>query len=319
MTDFLHPQNVATPDVHAGDLTPREDHPVTGSIPVPEAKSIPLEVKKVPDVADLEIKTIGAVEKKSDKNNFHKANVDESPNGNNQKENDDQGHEGDREDVKKIVRNESPIFIHYYQSVFLVLIMLFVASGYLVLSPLITEFKKTNQSIGAKLNEKVEAESFLQSINNSISAAQSIPPETLERINESLPNEVQVPILLKTFANIAAKNGVKMGGIQISASEPSSDSAGSGGYALVPIRVAVSISAPGYLVMRRYLEDLQLYVRLMDVKSISVSGDDNSGEFSYSLDLTTYYLKKAAVSSAGGRLGGVADAPSAPMPSVNEN
>lgn len=219
------------------------------------------------------------------------------------------------EEVKHIVRKESPLLVHYYQSIFLLLIALFVASGYFVLSPLILEFKEVNQMIRFRLQEKDDATVFLQSVNRSIEAAQSISPEVLAKINEALPNEVEVPILLKTFYQLADQNGVKMGGIQFSPQGASSDSQTIGGYGLAPIQISLSIQAPGYHVMRKYLEDLQTNIQLMDVKSISVSGDESSGEFTYSLELTTYTIQKVANTPPPSQaipMGGGVAPPSAP-------
>lgn len=228
--------------------------------------------------------------------------------------------EGD-EAVRHVLRKESPLFVHYYQSIFLLLITLFVMSGYFVLNPLIIEFKRTNQLIQNKVQEKEDANAFLSSVNRSIEAAQSISPETLAKINEALPKEVEIPILLKLFGQLADQNGVTMGGIQFSPQGVSSDSPTYGGYALVPVQISLSIQAPGYQIMRKYLEDLQTNVQLMDVKSISVSGDESTGAFAYTLELTTYYIQKSAGSVSGSAVvptGAGAIPPTAPNVGVND-
>lgn len=306
MTDFLHPQNISSSEQTANvsvEANQKNNPQGNGSVPV--QKNIAKDVSAKEPVKSNEVRQGGLEAEKGMKVEGGGA-IAPLPNRNFESE----------DETKRIVRKESPIFVHYYQSVFLLLIALFVVSGYFVLSPLISGFKRTNQSIELKLKEKDEASTFLESINNSIKAAQLIDVETLARINEALPKEVDVPILLKTFASIASKDGVKMSGLQISEGSESPDLPSYGGYSLVPIRISLSVEADGYLAMKRYLEDVQLYIRLMDAKSISVGGGDpTTGAFSYSLELNTYYMKKAVALPQVGSVGsapGAVSVPSAP-------
>lgn len=316
MTDFLHPQSIPTPEQTEGVSDIQKIVPVSQEV---EVQDLPEQQEEVDHLADqkapaLEEHVPTATPAPVRRNFATSGKQIVSKDG-------QEAQEGD--DTKRIVRKESPLLVHYYQSIFLLLIMLFIASGYFVLNPLIAEFKKTNESIRVKLQEKDDANAFLSSVDRSIAAAKSISPETLDRINESLPKEVQIPILLKTFAQLADQNGVEMSGIQFSPQGAQSDSPTYSGYSLAPIQISLSIQAPGYLVMRKYLEDLQTNIRLMDVKSISVSGDDSTGAFSYSLELMTYYIQKQAVASPTNSImpiggGGAMMPPSAPAITPND-
>lgn len=312
MTDFLHPQSIPTPESTEGvsvTQTPVANEANEDTKQAAESlgqESTPEQAKQVesaPTPVTAPIRRNFATVGKRD---FSKEGQ-ESPDG---------------EEVKKIVRKESPLLVHYYQSIFLILIALFIASGYFVLNPLILQFKTTNESIRVKLQEKEDASAFLASVDRSIAAAKSISPETLDRVNESLPKEVEVPILLKTFSQLADQNGVEMGGIQFSPQQADSSSPSYGGYSLVPIQISLSVQAPGYLVMKKYLEDLQSNIRMMDVKSISVSGDQSTGAFSYSLELVTYYLQKTPNASPAASVmpigGGAMMPPSAPTITPND-
>jgi Tfp pilus assembly protein PilO len=290
MTDFLHPNTVVTPETPVNPSVSQEKKQM-GVFPDGSIKEGSAETQN-PSPLPVKVQDGEGQRQVSGKDEGVKKQTNAQTESNEQIENLNHAVE-QQHDLKKIIRKESPIFVHYYQSVFLLLVALFIASGYFILSPLILEFKETNQRVEKKLKEREGAQSFLQSIDNSISAAQSIPKETLDRINESLPNDVQVPMLLKTFVEIANKNGVKMVGIQISEGSASSELPSYGMYQLVPVRISLSIEAPGYLVMKEYLENLQLYIRLMDAKSISVTGDSTSGAFSYTLELATYFMQKS--------------------------
>lgn len=303
MTDFLHPQSIPTSE-------PLKDVSITEPVVLESAESQEdqsSQPSQVPQTSNQDQSNHSNQEVA--RKNFatardRKKTVPEELN---------EDHEG----VKKIVRKESQLFISYYQSVFLLLIALFVVSGYFVLNPLITEFKKTNESISVGLKSSEDAQAYLDSLNRSIKAAQSISPETLSRVNEALPKDVDVLKLLKTFNQIADQNHVTMSGVTVSPPQGASGEGPSyGGYALVPVQISLSVQASGYQVMRKYLEDLQTNIRLMDVKTISVSGDDSTGAFTYSLELTTYAIQKSVAppssSIPGAGTPGMMPAPAAP-------
>jgi hypothetical protein len=308
MTDFLHPQSLPPTSPSREDVLDISVDKDVQAVAPPVQENKTEVVNATPSSAENEVESLA-----QDHRNFgtsvtqRRKSVQEELSE-------------PHEEVKRVVRKESPLFIHYYQSLFLLLISLFSLSGYLVLNPLIKDFKKTNEMIKVSLQESDDATDFLRSVNGSIKAAQSISPETLSKVNEALPREVEIPKLLKTFALIADQNRVTMSGIQFSAQDAASGSPTYQGYSLATVQISLSIQAPGYLVMRKYLEDLQTNIRLMDVKTISVSGDNASGAFSYSLELVTYYLQKTSTkpSAPVSGPGGAALPPSAPTGSVND-
>jgi hypothetical protein len=306
MTDFLHPQSVSTSQPPEDVLTTPPDVQENESHQVQESESASV------DSAQNQRSQTNSIQANQERVRRNFATSKERRKSVQEELNDGQG------EPRTILRKESPLFVNYYQSVFLILIALFIVSGYVVLNPLITDFKKTNESIRSGLQESDDAQAFLDSVNRSIRAAESISSETLSRVNEALPKEVEIPKLLKTFAQIADQDHVTMGGIQFSPQESGSSGGFSyQGYSLGTVQVSVSIQAPGYLAMRKYLEDLQTNVRLIDVKTISVNGDSATGAFSYSLELTSYYIQKSVASPVAapiGGAGGIMAPPAAPKP-----
>lgn len=313
MTDFLHPQDAASTSVQP---EPVQVAPDTTSGQDASSSSVNDDKNSISTNAPVEQSGTekGAIETPADQENAVAASPIKRDFSRIRK-NDDDVAEGEEEKVRHVIRKESPLLVHYYQSVFLLLIMLFVASGYFVLNPLIATFKQVNLEVSSTLTQKEGAEAYLASLNRSIKAAETISPETMKRIDEALPKEVNIPVLMKTFLLLAKNNGVKMGSINFSPEQSSADAAGYGGYALATVRASASITAPGYLVMRRYLEDLQKNIRLLDVESIRVDGDEESGEMNYTIELKTYYLQKRAdlMPSSGGMIPGGVRAPSAPV------
>lgn len=312
MTDFLHLQDNPTPvqpaqvGVESGSGSAEEKNeknPVAESVMEPVSDSVSREGGGLASNAQAVSRATESVNVSAPiKRDFSRI----------RKTSDEEDEE--EEKVRHVIRKESPLLVHYYQSVFLLLIMLFVASGYFVLSPLIATFKQVNLEVSSTLVQKEGAEAYLASLNRSIRAAETISPESMKRIDEALPKEVNIPVLMKTFLLLAKNNGVKMDSIQFSSEQASSESTAYGGYSLASVRASASITAPGYLVMRRYLEDLQKNIRLLDVESIKVDGNQDTGEMSYTLELKTYFLqKRAGAPSSGGMVPGGVRAPSAPV------
>ncbi len=193
-------------------------------------------------------------------------------------------------------KEPSKLFVHYYGSVFLLLIAGFVAAGYFLLSPLITEFKEVNETIGTKLTEVDDARAFLESLDLSIQAAESIPEDTLMRVDEALPRDVGIPKLLKTIAEIATEYNVEVSSVQFAPGAAAKKEEGATrspyrGMELSPIDINLTVDAPGYQVTRAFLEALETNVRVLDVNTISVTGEDD-GAMSYTMTLTAYTLKK---------------------------
>ena len=195
-------------------------------------------------------------------------------------------------------KRPSRLFVQYYAAFCLLLAAIFVVSGYLLLEPKITNFKRINESINVTLKEIDDVERFLASVERSISAAEQIPEDTLLRVNESLPKEADIPNLLRTMSVIAEQNHVTMGGVQF-AQRALTEEEKMAGLQLAPLDMNLTLAAPGYLATKSFLEDLERNVRLLDVKSINVGGEGNDGGFSYALELTTYILEehKASVPS----------------------
>lgn len=295
MTDFLHPNEKGIPVTPEANLS--LDANGGGTAPSVESTNDPAG----PQMEQTESPAPVSVPIKRDFSNIQRKQEDENQ---------------DEEKVRHVIRKESPLLVHYYQSVFILLIILFIASGYFILNPLISSFKQANLEIEATLEEKEGVESYLASLNRSISAAETISPETMKRINEALPKEVEIPVLMKTFLQFAKSNGVTMESINFSPEQSSTGGLSYGGYALATVRASVAIKAPGYQTMRKYLDDLQKNIRLLDVESISVSGDANSGEMSYSLEMKTYFLQKTSslMPPPGAMpMPGAAQMPSAPV------
>lgn len=185
-------------------------------------------------------------------------------------------------------RRPSKLLVEYYAVTFLFLVACVVLGAYAFLQPKILQFRSTNDEIGVQLKEAENARAYLGSLEASIAAASSIPPDALQRVNEALPKKLNIPKLLQTMDEIARVNNVDIGSIQFSPGAPQ-PSSGSDPFAIVPIQTSLSIEASGYRDMKAFLTDLETNVRLIDIHTISVNGGSD-GRISYAIQMTTYSL-----------------------------
>jgi hypothetical protein len=194
------------------------------------------------------------------------------------------------------------IFTHYYGAFFLLIVALFLGAGYLLLVPEYLSMNNISAETSADADALKKERAYLEALNHSISAAEAIPKDVLDRVDESIPYDVSgIPKLLVTMSAIAKQSNVDLGSIQFSPGSPTEVSGNSAiSLSIVPTRISTSLHAKGYQEMRRYLTNLEQSLRLIDVDSISVSGGGGTGEpgkeegdFSYALQMTAYSVAEA--------------------------
>jgi Tfp pilus assembly protein PilO len=191
---------------------------------------------------------------------------------------------------KKKEKRNSDLFVHYYGALFLLLIAAFISSGYFVLNPIYAELKTVNGEIETTALNMGDERALLGSLERSIAAAEAIPAETLMRVDEALPRDGEIPKLLSMLSLIAERNGVELSGIQFTpAEQPEGANKGKRmSVELAALGIHLTLASPGYRTTRAFLEDIEENVRIMDVKSITVTGNDQDGSIDYTLELTAY-------------------------------
>jgi hypothetical protein len=194
----------------------------------------------------------------------------------------------------------SRLLTDYYPALFLLIVGIFIAAGFIVLRPLIMEYKMTHAEINVSVETLKAEREYLQSLHQSIAAAEAIPPETLASVNEALPREIGVPKLLQTMAVLAAQDRVRLSNVQFTppkmpgpaARGSTATSSTARGVTAQPVDMSLTLSSPGYANTRRFLESLERNVRILDIQAIAVAGNEQSGELTYTVNVRTYALTK---------------------------
>jgi hypothetical protein len=188
----------------------------------------------------------------------------------------------------------SRLFTEYYGALFLAITALFILSGFMFLKPLILDYKAMTLDIPDASTSLKDERDYLNSLKASVAAAEAIPPDVITSIDEALPRTVGIPKLLVTMAAIAESTGVRLSSVSFSSPKSvfASPQEGARGLSLSPVDISLTLSANDYATMKTYLNKLERNLRIMDVQSINVSGNEKS--FDYPIQLRTYVLSQQA-------------------------
>ena len=189
-------------------------------------------------------------------------------------------------------KGPSKFFTEYYSSVIFVLIAAFMAGAFFLLQPLIVGIKETNAATQSELRHAEALRNYLSSLNQSVAAAQAIPSDMLDRVNEALPDDAGTPSLLMQFSNAAARNNVQIGSIGF-ATEQRTTTPGrvaTSTQNILPVTIDISLKGRNYVDVKRFLADVETSLRLMDVTSLSAA-PSGKGLSSYTIQIRSYVFK----------------------------
>jgi Tfp pilus assembly protein PilO len=187
-------------------------------------------------------------------------------------------------------RHSSRLFTEYYASAFLFLLAAFVLVAFFVLRPLILRIREINSLTQSRIDRISSERGYLSSLEQSVAAAQTIPPTTLDDVQRALPNDQNIPSLLVQFGSAAVNNNLRIDSISFSDTRLAAKSATTS--LVIPLDVGLTIHARTYFDVKRFLSEVETSLRIMDVITISSSGA--GGELSYTLQLRTYTFKSSA-------------------------
>ena len=194
------------------------------------------------------------------------------------------------------------LFTDYYVLAIVVLLALFVAAAFFLFQPRILGIKETNAQTQSTLESTVAQRRYLASLEQSVAAAQSIPPDALARVSESLPYQVDQPALLIQLSSAAAKRGIQISSISFSlphtlATASTAPVGGATAGSLQVVGIQLSVTAQSYLAMKQFLADLETSLQLMDITTLS-AGSSGEGAVSYAVQLQTYIYSSSTPATA---------------------
>ncbi len=182
------------------------------------------------------------------------------------------------------IKKPSKVFTEYYSSIILILIAMLVGAGYLVIKPKIDEYKAilaTSESIGMNVENE---QSYLSALKRSVSAAQSISPDVLSKVDKALPRTFSIPETLVLMNQTSQASNVELTNIVFSPT----DTKGAKSTSLQSMQLSLSVNAPNYLALKHFLNTLEVSLRLIDIQMLTVSDFTENGT-DFSLQLKTYY------------------------------
>lgn len=183
----------------------------------------------------------------------------------------------------------SRFFTEYYAAAVLGVIALTIVLAMVFLRPHILTIKEINAQTESQLVLISRERAYLASLDQSVAAAQSIQPTTLDQVHRALPNDPQIPSILVQFGSAALRHNVRIDALTFSQTHvvaPAAKQASSTASSIVPLDVNLVLRARNYFDVKRFLADVESSLRLMDVTGIAASGIGN--ELSYALQLRTY-------------------------------
>ncbi len=190
------------------------------------------------------------------------------------------------EDAPKIKR-PSKIFTEYYSSIILILITLLISGGYLVIKPKIDEYKALRSNID-NIKQNIEnQQSYLAGISRSVSAAESISPQVLARVDRALPRSFSIPETIVLLNRAAETSSIEVSSIVFSPGNGKSETGKK--TDLQSMQMTINVTTPNYQSLKLFLNALEISLRLFDVQMITIS-DFKEGKASFSLQLRTYYF-----------------------------
>ncbi|MFH1170136.1 MAG: hypothetical protein V1704_01080 [Candidatus Vogelbacteria bacterium] len=128
----------------------------------------------------------------------------------------------------------------------------------------------------------------------------NMDPNDLADLDELLPNNIDNVRLIIDINTIAKKNGLTVKNPSIAGeagagqpapvgNPPATNSVKRAGLDKNSVVISFSVSA-SYEILKRFLDDLSRSLRIVDIESVSFSGNDKN-LYDYKISLRTYWLK----------------------------
>ena len=203
--------------------------------------------------------------------------------------------------TQKTEKAPSLLFTNYYAAVMLLVIGGFFAAAFFVLRPMVLDIKDVNAQTDSQLLRLAEQRNYLASLDQSVSAAQSIDQASLDKVSRALPDQTDAPALLMQLSAAAARNSIQIGTIQfgdVQLPQPGPGGRIATSTGALPSDVSLSVHAQTYSDVKRFLADVESSLRLLDVTGMTLGSVDAAGAMTYQIQMRTYQFRPVKPAAA---------------------
>jgi Tfp pilus assembly protein PilO len=153
----------------------------------------------------------------------------------------------------------------------------------------VQELLKEDAEYQSALNNATQVRAKRESLQKIKS---EILPADLTKLEKLLPDNIDNIKLIIDMNNIADKHGLILKGAKLDTTKASTDTGKLGAdnnkYGTIGITFSVNSSYENF---QSFLADLEKSLRLVEITDLSVTGNNNSNLYDFSVGLKTYWLK----------------------------
>lgn len=176
------------------------------------------------------------------------------------------------------------------------LLLVFLAVVAFVLKPMLDRVKETNAKVGSSLQLLDREQRYLNSLEQSIAAAQNISPEVLSQVDRAMPRSAEIPELLVLFSTAAQRDGIRITNVTFSepTTPPAQRRTGAASRttnatsSAAEVQATLSVTAPSYPQIKRFFHDIEGSLRILDVVGLTAAA--RGDQPSYVIQAKAYYF-----------------------------
>lgn len=177
-------------------------------------------------------------------------------------------------------------FARYYKIITLFLVVVIIILGYYLLAPKYQEVGLGGKySLATLSQEKQEQLRYLEDLKKMVDNYRMINKSEIEKLNQILPEEKDIPGLFVQFQALAQENGFILTSININ-QEPERVASSEDRGEIKKLNISLNLIGKDYEALKVLLEAIESNLRLFDVNAIYFNPDSND----YSINLFSYYF-----------------------------
>lgn len=176
-------------------------------------------------------------------------------------------------------------FVKYFSVVFVVVILFsIIGLGYLLYSLTSGDLDQLKTLIAQNQNELSLKQQKIEELKKIKTGYEGLN-DSAKKIIDALPQKADLPGIFIQLEQLAVKNNLLLNSLDI-ANKDSAEKDKKEIEGLNKLSIILSISGGDYFAFKKFLFDMENNLRLLDVKSLAYSPEENS----YNIVLNTYYL-----------------------------